>query len=684
MQSGSGKNGQFFQSDFANNVGGTNLVDSVFKISDTQAAGGFNFDYILTGGIRKRLGPVLINAVADAQLNTLGFGLYATASGGTKQVMRAAGTKLQLFDTSDAVFTNLTEDNAAVSSNPFNSSSTETVNFVQFNNGNSNILWGAGGGAGVPVGAYSTTKYTENGVAAPTGSLAAVVNAHGGGDWTAAGDYYYSIVYHKASTGVLSNAALDLPFTIVNTDDSVTLDLSMLTGLDQTLVNQFYIFRSARSGVVDFTTGNLIAQIPSSSTSFTDLGDLGNPDILLNQNVPRAGNIILDNSNLPAGTYTSLTIFKQRLITSQNSTVYISDVNKSESWPTTNIITIPSAGPITAMAVVSFTSPQAQSLDELLVIFKEREMWVINGSDYTNFALLSIDNSTGCPQQSLIVNAQGFLSWIDFRGIHLWDGTGKPYYASRLLEPLFGLNGDLDKTKLGIGVGEFFRRENQIVWYLSSKTYGEQKFSIKLDVRLTLLQIEQQLTGRNIDAVLIQDTYPMPIYAAMSYIPLDGNQEQMVLGDNAGFCYFAANGYSNAGDGIDWTYLSPALSMGDPNTQKQFHKVIVWVQDLGNWNLELDYWTDYRVAAEFETSQTLQISTENQSSALWDIATWDLSYWDDYAPNIVPMIFNLLAGNSNTAQGSAIQLQFKNSNADEPVTIHGFSVLWSPLGGVTA
>lgn len=672
-------NGLFRQSDFPNNTGGTNLADSVFKIQETQAAGGYNFDYILTGGIRKRLGPSKINSVADTALRTLGFGLYAPASGASKSVIRAADRKLQLFDTTTPAFTALTDDTASANSNPFAVSSTQPVVFSMFNNGTSNVLWAAGGGATTPVGAYSTSKYTTNGVSAPTGTFTTAVNTHNSGSWTAAGTYYYALVLRKRSTQALSNAALDVSATTVNTDDTVTLTIPAPS--DTTLYDQVWVYRSARSGVSGFTTGNLIAQLTSSTTTFVDKGDLGNPDILSAQNIPRAGNTVLDNSTLPSGTYNVMTMWKRRLVVATGSTLQMSDVNKSESWPTTNSITVPSAGNITGLAIISFTSPQAQQLDEILVVFKEREMWVVTGTSYTDWALKFIDQ-VGCAAQDLIVLANGFLSWIDFRGIYLWDGTSKPIYCSRLLEPLFSRDGDLDKTQLAIGQGEFFRRENQIIWYLSSKTYGTQKCSIKMDLRLTLPQIEQQLTGRNLDAVLIQDVYSFPIYAGMSYIPFGGNQEQLVLGDASGYCYLASNTHSDGGTAYNFRYQTAPLCMGDPNTEKNFVAVIAWVQDVGNWNLTLDYWTNYRVGSNYQTTQALPLTTENQqAAALYDVGYYDFAYYDAYTPNVVPVIFNLQAGNNNTTQGSAIQLQFRNDNANQPITIHGFSVLWSALGG---
>lgn len=674
-------NGQLRQVDFINCTGGTNLVDSVFKIGEDQAADGYNFDYILTGGVRKRLGPVKINSSADSQARSLGFGLYAPISGTSKSIFRAAGTKLELFSPSVPSFVALTQDNASASSSPF--SATSNVFFSQFSNGTTDIDWAIGGGLTLPIGAYSTTKFTQNGVIAPSGSISVTVNAHNSGSWTASGTYYYAVVLHKASTGVTGNAALDVSATTVNTDDTVTVNLAGITAFDQTTYDQVWIYRSARSGVSAFTTGNLIAQIASSSTSFVDKGDLGNPDISSNVNVPRVNSTVLDQSVLPTQTYIAITNWQTRLAVASGNKLYISDSNKSESWPTTNYITVPSAGPITALGRISYTSPQANALSDLLVIFKERELWVLSGTNFTNWNLVQID-TTGCPGQGLVVPAQGFLAWIDYRGVHVWDGTSKPFYVSRLIEPMFQYSGDLDKSQLVNGIGQFFRRENQIVWYLSSKTFGVQMFAIKMDVRLTLMKIQQQLTGRIIDAVFTRDNYAFPVYAALSYIPLNGGDEQLLLGDSSGFCYNASNGYSDGGANFSFTYKTAPLHCGDPNTEKQFHKVIVWVQDIGNWNLELDYWADYKTASIYETTQALPLSTENQAAtSLWDLAVWDTSTWDGFSSNVIPIVFNLQSGANNSSIGKAIQLQFKNGTSNQPIVIHGFSLIYSLMGGIT-
>lgn len=679
--------GQVQQTDFFDNTGGTNLVDTVFRIKDGQAAGGRNFDYHVTGGIRKRKGPTKVNSSADAQTYSLGLGLYAPASGSAKTVLRAAGSKLQAFDTSAVTFTSLTEDTTAAGSSPFSGVSTIPVKFSQFNNGTSNALWATGGGATLPIGATSTTKYTQNGVPAPTASAFTATPSATGGTM-AAGLYYYTLVYRKASTLTYSNGTVEVSATTTGSTGSVVLAWT-LTNNDTTKYDQILVYRSAVGGSSGFTEGALLTTLASSATGYTDTGAIS----LSAQVIPRAGNVLLDNSPLPAATYGPMTVFKRRLVVAANSTIYLSDVNKSESWPLTNTITVPSPGPITGYAVISFTSPQAQTLDELLVIFKERELWVVSGSAYESdsagnvgWALKFIDK-VGCPNQNLVVTASGFLAWIDFRGIFLWDGTSKPIYASRLLEPLFDRDGDLNKAKLIIGCAEFYQKENQIIWYLSSKLRGDQKLGIKMDLRLTLPQIEQTLTGRNIDAVMVQDEYTQPVYSVLSYIPTSGSEETLLTGDNAGFCYYAGISDSDATSDFTFTYLTKALNCGDPSRLKQFHRVIVWVADYGDWNLTLDYWSNYRVVSTARASVSLPISTaaDPEAPSYWDQAYWDESYWDSF-PNtsgIRPLIFNLNAGVSNSNIGAAIQLQFRNETKDQPVTIHGFSIQWSSLGGIT-
>lgn len=661
--------GQFKAAHFFDNVGGINSADSPFKVQGTQATGGRNFEYTLTGGFRKIKGATKLNGSADSQLKTLGMGVHTTSSG-TKTVIRASVRKIQSIDVSTGTIANLSDDTVSAATDILAAANTQVVTKSQFNSTSTNLLWLAGGGMSLPYGVYSATKVTKNGVAVPTGSFTATRSAAGTGAFASTGTYFYSVAFRKTSTQAISNAVLDVSATVSIVTDKVTIDLSSLSNVDTTLYDKVYIYRSAVSGVTGFTTGDLIAQVNSSTTTYDDLGSY----ISTAQNIPRAGNTLLDNSVLPSGTYNALTTWKRRLVTAAGSTLYISDVNKSESWPTGNYFTLPSGGPITGLAVISLTTATSSSIDELLVIFKEQELWVLTGSSSSDWALKFIDY-VGCPNQNLVVNASGYLSWIDYRGVWMWSGSGKPIYASRLIGDFFKEDGDFDKSGLVYGWGEFFRNRDQIIWVVSDIVNGTNLVRIKMDTRLTLPQIQGGIGGSTVDAVFILDILNRAYYAGCTHFT--GSEELLLCGDGAGYVYKDFTAFIDSSSAIDFRYETPYHDMGSPGVAKRYNKVIVWCEDSSDATLTLDFWTSYLNSLADSGTVTQQQSYQS-SEAYWDLAYWDATNWDNTARSFNAVVFNL-DSQVVASEGDTIRLRFKQQEANAPVTIAGYTILYSEV-----
>jgi hypothetical protein len=665
---------------FLQNAGGLNLTDSPFLVQDGQAAGGYNYDYVATGGFQKSLSPQRMNPTPDSQLKTLGLGLRNTKKS-TKSIIRAAGTKLQLTDLA-GTFTPLTDDTIASSSDFLAAGSKQPVVNSMFVTPSTDILWMAGGGMASIYGAYSDSKVTANGTAVPTGAFTATETPGLAGVWLTKGKYYYAVAFRKASTSSISNAVLDLLYTVTDTTSSALLNFNGLTNADTTKYDRIELYRSTVNGASAFTAGDLVAEIDITSPTFTGFYLDTGSELATAQVVARAGNIVLDNSTLPAATYSTLCTWKRRLVTTTGSTVHISDVNKPESWPLTNTFDIPSGGAITGVAIISYT-PNAVNTDEFLAIFKETEVWILTGSDYTNWALKFVDNC-GTLGQTLIATASGYLFFIDNRGIYLWDGLGKPVYLSRPIESIFGTDGKLDRFKLSEGSATFFRRQNQVIWFLSQNDIGEQKLLIKLDLRLTLPSVKSGVGERYIDGVFLFGKTNDPCYAAASFIfPTASNQEQvLVTGDDAGYTY--RQFYSTTGQGAndyDFTYETKNFDLGSPSLTKQFYTVVAWVENLGNWPLELDYWTDWRASEEDKNTTPVTINENtNGTVSLWDVAKWDVAKWDGYVSKPKRVVFNLTASPFNNNQGEVIKLRFRNQASDQPVKVYGFGIYYANLG----
>lgn len=662
------KNGQFFETSYFDNVGGLNISDSPFKVEDTQSTGGANFEYAQTGGIQKRRGAQSVNTTADVELRSHGIDIFNTTIG-TKTVIRAAERKIQAVDVDALTFTDLTQDTTPAPSNVFPASTLNPTSFTQYNTDVVSLLNFTGNTDGV-YSIYSPTKFTKNGATPPSGTLSATTLSTGG-SWTTSGSFWYGISWHKASTGAESNATLDLNVVVTTITQTNRISLLSVTAVDPVTYDYGILWRSAVSGVQGFTAGSIVSTFAVTATLVVDTGSA----LLNNENVPRSNSVVLDNSVLPGGTYNTLALWKRRLVTSQGSEICWSDLNVPESWPTVNRLTVPSGGPITGIAVIAFNTDFGN--DEYLAVFKERELWLVRGNDYTDITLSFID-TVGCPNQALISLANGFLTWVDYRGIYLWDGSGKPIYTSQPIEPFFAIDGDLNKPLLQYGWSSYFRNRNMVYWFVSSKLVGDQALVLKMDLRLTLPGIESTLSGRVIQGVFVDDTTPdVPVYAAKTYLPNASQDEVMLVGDASGFIYKAYQQFSDAGSGIDFQYYTPFLNLDSPNTDKRFHKAILWVDAIGNWDIKLDYWAGYRASLPDKSTLQEAITSQQQNAiALWDVAYWDIAFWDDYTQTLTPVVFNLNNTQSNS-EGDCLRMRFRNSGVDQPLTIYGYSVIWT-------
>lgn len=667
-----GVSGQMLEARYFDNDGGLNLSDSPFRIKENQATGGGDFEYTEAGAIQKRRGNNELTTAADSYLKSRGFPIYQTSLS-TRTVIRAADRVLQTIDPTSGALAILSQDTTSTNNNVFPvGTSTPTV-WAPFNTATSSTTQ-VGGNTDDLYSIYSTTKFTKNGAVPPAGSFTGAQTAATGGAFTSSGTFAYAVTYSKTATGAESNATLDITVVTTTSSPVVTLTFSSITSVDTATYNKLNVYRSAVGGASGFTTGNLIAQLTLPVVSYADTGT----SILTSQNIPRANSTVVDNSDLPTGTYNVVTLWKRRLVTANGSTLYISDINKPESWPTVNTIQINSGGPITALAVISFNTNFGN--DEYLAVFKDRELYLVRGNDYTDFELSFID-AVGCANQALVVNCSGYLAWVDYRGIYLWDGAGKPIYASRLIESLFAFDGEIDKTKLVLGVGSFYRKKNVVTWVVSHKTYGENKFILRMDLRLTLPGISEGLAGRMTEGVFANDITAQPIYGLNSFVASNAGDERQICGDDAGRCYYTYEALSDAGEGINFEYTTKFLDMGTPNTVKRFHKVIVHCEQTGDYPLTLEYWANYRATEGNQSTITQSITTTpDDTTALWDIAVWDESYWDDYVPQLSYAVYNLNNSVGGNAEGKALKLRFSNSNTDQPITIYGFTVYYTVLG----
>lgn len=404
-------------SNFFDNSGGLNNTDSPFKIADEQATGGYNYQYDKTGGISKRSGHYRLNTAANAQLKSLGLGLWFNTTTATKTVVRVAGTKFQTVVLPTSSFTNISDDTATPTSDFFNASSTSAARLAPFNSGGIDITWAAGAGASSLLG-FNGTKLTTNGATSPKGVITASVISSSGGSWDSVGNYWYSVVFRKASTQITSNASLDVLAVIANVTDTVVINLSGITSFDHTKYDQIWIYRSATNGVTGFSTGSLITQLPASATSFTDSGQ--SIDILSDIQVPRAGNVGEDHSTLPVNPQ-------------------ISTLTKTASWTTGSITVTVNARPYvqafvtdnnTSMLALAAQVQADQDVASANVSGSPLNVITVIGKEDTQLTIL-VSSTGGAPTLTLATTQVAQSAFIP-TDIVVWKNRLVTYHKNQL------------------------------------------------------------------------------------------------------------------------------------------------------------------------------------------------------------------------------------------------------------
>jgi hypothetical protein len=154
-----------------------------------------------------------------------------------------------------------------------------------------------------------------------------------------------------------------------------------------------------------------------------------NTSTTLTLNVDASSLIILgpdtaENDVPPVGTR-FMTWWNSRMITADDGNIYWSKKNFPESFDPENTepVGAEDGQKITGIAVYS----------DVLLIFKNRSVWVLSGLSPDSWRLRLLFNDYGCAAHRSIVTAGGSIYWWSEKGPVKWDGQGQPTAIGTLL-----------------------------------------------------------------------------------------------------------------------------------------------------------------------------------------------------------------------------------------------------------
>ena len=137
--------------------------------------------------------------------------------------------------------------------------------------------------------------------------------------------------------------------------------------------------------------------------------------------------------------------------------------------------------------------------------------------------------------------------------------------------------------------------------------------------------------------------------------------------NDSGDFYKMNTGHNDDSSGIDFDVIDAPSSFGLPEEFKDCSRIKVLAEGDGN-DYPLTVASLFDLDTESEAQQN--ISLKNGTPAVWDTGTWDESEWTSSKPvfeNYNPHI-----------KAYFQQARFTNSNADEPIIIHGYTKISYP------
>lgn len=325
--------------------------------------------------------------------------------------------------------------------------------------------------------------------------------------------------------------------------------------------------------------------------------------------------------------------------------LYFSNDGDETTWSGTDYIDIGDlTNPITGLAV----------LFGKLYIFTRRAIYELRGYDRDTFAVDEVSLSVGCVAYKSIVRVDNNLIFLSDRGIYSYDGINVHYLSQKIESTIAGLN----YARIAQVVAELYKAKNQIWFAVSTGSSGNNNEVICITYEPTA----SEGAGIRTNNVSFAN-YTGMAFNAFGLETSDTEIDRLYAGDYGGLVYQQDSGTNDNGSGIDFVVKLPPIDMDAPETFKRFRFLWLFIKQIGAFDLNISYKTDF---APGDTTTTVSMRQTTDAS-LWGSMIWGVSTWG--GSSVIKSRIGL------KAQGQHLELLFSNDNADENVVIHGFSLL---------
>lgn len=330
--------------------------------------------------------------------------------------------------------------------------------------------------------------------------------------------------------------------------------------------NEFLLFHFGSTNLWYVSGGaNVSITITGLGTAIPDMANFSNSVYICSSDISMQkwnGTTVSAVGGTPPANTNTLSVYKNRLWTANNSTyrsrLWYSALLNPDDWTTAG-----SAGNVNINAqdgdVIVKIIPQR----ERLVIFKERAIYALYGSNPTNFFWDRVTNITGCVSKNSVSSADGIIFFRGKDGFYmLGERDVEPILISKKIQSFVDNQTNTTTCSSMIYQGQYW-----VTYQKSGVTDGILVFDYR--------------SGRWWEYRGIPNEV---LYCHDNWTPYSASQ---------GYGYNLDVGTTDNNGDISCFWKTPALTFGDITKNKLFEKINLVVKTNGTHTMAIDYWVDF-------------------------------------------------------------------------------------------
>lgn len=322
------------------------------------------------------------------------------------------------------------------------------------------------------------------------------------------------------------------------------------------------------------------------------------------------------------------------------SVLYFSEPTLPDNWPALNFTEVYTNDG-------DFGTGLAVFLDQLYA-FKERSINPVDiQGDPTNWQVRKLVSNRGAVSQRSIAHVGGLLFFLSRSGVIAFDGIrAEPVKNENIQTTLSTLN----QAKLNLACGIEF---NNMYWLAVPD--GSSLYNNKV-ILYDYINNNYNGTYAGINASCFATFNPNGI-------------DKLYFGDGVnGLVHQYGEGFNDDGSAIEWTYITPFLDMGSPESLKKFKKLFIFAKAQSQVS-SLKVYFDVNFSGD---TGPITVNTEGQYSK-WGAMEWGVDDWGGM-DSVIIEVQKMSAYNS--PKGRYIRFMFTNSEPNQPCSLNGFSLLY--------